>query len=155
MNKAVVVLAVLMFGSLMIVGCASVSKAPESVSAEAKDFAPLADKGIVFLYREGRALGAALQYQVKVNGVDAGGTGPGTFFRWELKPGTYTLLSTTTESSATIQVKVEAGKLYFYEQMSRIGLMQGGRIQIEQVDEGNGKAAVSGLSLLVSAYVPE
>jgi hypothetical protein len=109
----------------------------------------------VFLYREGRAVGAAVQYQVKVNGVDAGGTGPGTFFRWDLKPDTYTLASSTTESSATVQVEVEAGKLYFFEQVSRLGLKEGGRIFINPVDESTGKKAVGDLQLLVSAYVPE
>jgi hypothetical protein len=86
----------------LLTGCASVSKAPENASEKAKEFSVPKDRGSVFLYRKGRAVGAALQYMVKVNGIDAGGTGPGTFFRWDLKPGTYTLLSSSTESSATV-----------------------------------------------------
>lgn len=145
----------LVLGSLLALGCASVSTAPEGASTDAKNFTAPDDRGSVFLYRQGRAVGAALQYQVKVNGMDAGGTGPGTFFRWDLKPGSYTLASSTTESSATVQVEVEAGKLYFYEQVGRLGLKEGGRIFINAVDESTGKQAVSGLQLLVSAYVPE
>jgi hypothetical protein len=139
----------------VLAGCASVSKAPDKASEKAKEFSVPKDRGSVFLYRKGSAIGAALQYMVKVNGIDAGGTGPGTFFRWDLKPGTYTALSSSTESSATVQVTVEAGKMYFFEQIGRLGLTQGGRISINEVDEETGMDAVSGLKLLVSAYVPE
>ena len=72
--------------------CASTSKAPESKSNEAKSFEAPDDKGTVFLYRTGRAVGAAGQLSVRVNSTAAGGTGPGTFFKWDLKPGTYTFL---------------------------------------------------------------
>lgn len=145
----------IILASTLIVGCASVSKAPERSSDEAKKFDSLEDKGVVYLYRTGRMVGAALQYMVKINGRDAGGTGPGTFFRWELKPGTYSISSSTNESSATVQVDVEAGKLYFFNQTGRLGLTQGGRVTIERVDEGTGKKDVSGLKLLVSSYIPE
>ena len=47
--------------------CASTSKAPESNSNEAKSFVAPDSKGSVFLYRTGRALGAAGQLMVKVN----------------------------------------------------------------------------------------
>ena len=145
----------LVLGTVLFLGCASISKSPESASLDAKTFAPPEDRGSVFLYREGRAVGAAVQYQVKVNGMDAGGTGSGTFFRWDLKPGTYALASSTTESSAAVQVEVEVGKLYFFKQMSLLGLKDGGRIFINPVDEPTGKMAVSELQLLVSAYLPE
>jgi len=56
--------------------CASTSKATESKSTEAKTFEAPSDRGAVFLYRTGRAVGAAGQLSVKVNSLDAGGTGP-------------------------------------------------------------------------------
>ena len=58
-------------------------------------------------YRTGRAVGAAGQLKVLVNSKDAGGTGPGTFFRWDLLPGTYTFASSTGESSAVVQLEVK------------------------------------------------
>ena len=91
---------------------------------------------------------------VKVNSLEAGGTGPGTFFRWELKPGTYTFSASTGESSKTVQLQVEAGKLYFIEQNIKIGLSEG-RVQLKEVDEETGKKGVKGKKMLVSAYVPE
>lgn len=141
--------------AVLLTGCASVSKAPEQSSAEAKRFEVPEGKGVVYLYRTGRMVGAALQYMVKVNGIDAGGTGPGTFFRWELSPGAYSISSSTNESSATVQVEVEAGQLYFFNQTGRLGLTQGGRVTIERVDEETGKKDVGGLRLLVSSYIPK
>ena len=137
------------------IGCAKVSKAPEDQNDTAKLFSKIDDRAVVYLYRTGRMVGAGLQYMVKINGIDAGGTGPGTFFRWELKPGSYTISSSTNESSATVQVNGEPGKLYFYKQTARLGLTQGGRISIEAVDEETAKKDIQGLKLLVSSYIPE
>lgn len=134
--------------------CASTSKAPESKSVEAKTFEAPSDRGTVFLYRTGRAVGAAGQLMVQVNSVNAGGTGPGTFFRWDLKPGSYTFSSSTGESSAVVQVDVKAGEIYFIRQDARLGL-DSGRVTLREVDDRKGKNEVKNLKLLVSAYVPE
>ena len=86
--------------------------------------------------------------------LDAGGTGPGTFFRWDLKPGTYTFASSTGESSAVVQLEVKAGQLYFIRQDARMGI-ESGRVTIKEVDEKQGKSEVGSCKLLVSAYVPD
>ena len=143
---------ILMTGFLMT-GCASTSKAPEEKSQAAKSFESPENKGTVFLYRTGRAVGAAGQLSVKVNGLDAGGTGPGTFFRWDLTPGVYTFLSSTTESSATVQLDVKAGQTYFIRQDARMGI-QSGRVTMIEVDPEKGKSEVKECKLLVSSYVP-
>ena len=134
--------------------CASTSKAPESKSNEAKTYEAPADKGTVFLYRTGRAVGAAGQLSVKVNSIDAGGTGPGTFFRWDFKPGTYTFSSSTGESSAVIQLDVKAGQLYFVRQDARLGIDKG-RVSMKEVDLKKGQNEVGNCKLLVSSYIPE
>lgn len=131
--------------------CASTSKAPESKSEEAKKFDAPAGKGVVYLYRPGRAYGAAIQTQIKVNGRDAGGTGPGTFFRWELEPGTYTFSCFTPESSAVIELDVKAGKQYFLRQDIRMGISTG-RVTLNEVDEATGQEAVKNFKLLQSTY---
>jgi len=118
-------------------GCASTSKAPESISNEAKAFEAPADKGTVFLYRTGRAVGAAGQLSVKVNSIDAGGTGPGTFFKWDLEPGTYTFSSSTGESSAVIQLDVKEQQVYFIRQDARLGVSSG-RVTMKEVDSKKG-----------------
>lgn len=137
-----------------IVSCANVSTAPEEQSAVAKEFQAPEAKGTVYLYRTGRAVGAAGQLSVQVNGKYAGGTGAGTFFKWDLNPGTYTFLSSTAESSATVQIEVEAGQVYFIRQDARIGI-SAGRVTMKQVDSGQGIREVKNCRLLVSAYLPD
>ena len=137
--------------SLMTISCASTSKATEDKSTAAKQFEKNPEKGVVYVYRPGRAVGAAAQSQIRINGIDAGGTGPGTFFRWELSPGTYAFSAFTTESSAIIEIEVEANEHYFIRQDERIGLASG-RVTMVVQDEATGMAGVNSCKLLVSAY---
>ena len=152
--KSTLFLIVIAIATLTTTGCASTSKASESKNSEALTFEAPADRGSVFLYRTGRMVGAAGQLQVRVNSQAAGGTGPGTFFRWDLKPGTYTLSSSTGESSAVVQIEVKAGELYFVRQDARMGI-ESGRVTMKEVDDEQGKSEVSNCKLLVSSYVPE
>ena len=145
---------IILMTGFLLAGCASTSKAPSEKSEAAKSFESPENRGTVFLYRTGRAVGAAGQLSVKVNGLDAGGTGPGTFFRWDLNPGIYTFLSSTTESSATVQLDVKAGQTYFIRQDARLGI-QSGRVTMIEVDPEKGKSEVKDCKLLVSSYVPQ
>ncbi len=144
----------LFISSSFIIGCASVSKAPTEKSDAAKSFEAPSDRGTVYLYRTGRAVGAAGQLSVNINGQDAGGTGPGSFFKWDLKPGGYTFSSSTSESSATQQIDVKAGEVYFIRQDARLGVGSG-RVTMKIVDDKKGRDEVKGCKLLVSSYIPE
>lgn len=139
---------------LFLTACASTSKAPVTMSNDAKSFEAPADRGTVYLYRTGRVVGAAGQLSVKVNGIDAGGTGPGTFFRWDLKPGTYTFLSSTGEASAIVQLEVKTGEVYYLRQDARMGI-DTGRVTLKEVADSKGRKEVEGCKLLVSSYIPE
>ena len=154
MNRKLFLVSLVVLVLLGLAGCAKTSKAPTESSDAAKGFEAVDDKGVVYLYRRGRAVGAAMATQIQINGQDAGGTGPGTFFRWELKPGTYVFSAKTDESSAAVEVEVAAGKLYFVENNQRIGLSSG-RVSLDLRDESKGISAVQGLKLLVSTYIPE
>lgn len=136
------------------IACANVSKAPEQQSSEAKAFQAPDNKGAVYLYRTGRAVGAAGQLLVKVNGIDAGGTGPGSFFKWDLNPGVYSFMSSTAESSVTVQLDIKAGQVYFVRQDARLGL-NAGRVTMKEVDSSQGMKEVNNCKLLVSSYIPD
>lgn len=138
----------------LLAQCAATSTATSEENATALGFEVPEGKGVVYLFRPGRAVGAGVQIPVKVNGVDAGGTGPGTYFRWELLPGTYTFWSQTSEASATVRVDLAEGQTVFVEQNPRIGL-DSGRVTMKVVSEAAGKRAVQSSKLLVSAYLPE
>ena len=64
----VLIVLTIAFALGVISGCASTSKASDEKSTAAKDFVAPADKGVVYLYRRNRALGAGVQYQVKIDG---------------------------------------------------------------------------------------
>ena len=151
MRKYYLLISLALFAIIMANSCASTSKATEASTAEAKKFEKHPEKGVVYLYRPGRAVGAAASTQIKINGIDAGGTGPGTFFRWELNPDTYAFSAFTTESSTVIELDVKAGEHYFIRQDERLGLSSGRVTMVEQ-DEATGKAGVKNCKLLVSAY---
>jgi hypothetical protein len=155
MNVRRTLATVLLFGmAATLTGCATTSTVSVEESEAAKSFEAPADRGTVFLYRSGRAVGAAGSIEVRVNGQTAGGTGPGTFFRWDLEPGTYTFYSITGEASATVSLSVEAGSIYFIRQDARMGLNEG-RVTMKEVDAATGKDAIQSMKMLVSAYVPE
>lgn len=151
MKKVFVPLSMALLSMMITFSCASTSKATEDKSDAAKSFEKVADKGVVYLYRPGRFVGAAASSQIKINGTDAGGTGPGTFFRWELTPGTYAFSAFTKESSKVIEVDVIAGEHYFIRQDERMGLSSG-RVTMVLEDEATGISGVNSCKLLVSAF---
>jgi len=148
--KAIIYLSIALMLPLFI-ACAGTSKAAQEKSDEAKEFAKHEDKAIVYLYRPGRAIGAAGQTQIKVNGLDAGGTGPGTFFRWELTPGEYVFSCFTSESSAVVELDVKANEHYFLRQDTRLGLGDG-RVTLKEENEATGEKGVASSKLLISTY---
>jgi hypothetical protein len=136
---------------LFIVGCASTSNASDEASNKAKQFNKVSDKGVVYIYRPNRLFAAALSTKIKINGLDAGGTGPGTFFRWELKPDRYSFAAFSQESSAVIQLDVKVNHHYFIRQDERLGL-NGNRPTLTEINEDSAIKEMQKLKLLISAY---
>ncbi|MBK3516022.1 DUF2846 domain-containing protein [Carboxylicivirga marina] len=135
----------------LLIGCASTSKAPVESSETAKKFEKNPEKAVVYVYRTGRVVGAAGQIQVKIDGIEAGGTGPGTFFRWELKPGTYSFMSSTAESSKVVELNLKAGEHYFLRQDARVGISSG-RVTLVEKDEKTGMNEMGDCQLIVSTF---
>ena len=125
----------------------------EPTIAQSESFEKDPDKGIVYLYRPGKAVGALLKTQIKVNGQEAGGTSNNSYFKWELEPGRYTFSCYTKESSPVIEVQVEANQHYFIRQDEKLGLTEGGRVTLKLEDEKKGMKSVKKCKKkLVSIY---
>ena len=154
MKNAFFSLIFISIGLVVATSCASTAGASSEKSEAAKEFQKVADKGVVYLYRPARAVGAVITTNIRINGQNAGATGPGSFFRWELKPGTYVFSAQTPESSAAVEIDVEAGEHYFVMQSEHMGL-NSSRVSMKEVDEKTGMNEVSKKKLLVSTYVPE
>jgi len=116
------------------------------------DTIQIPQKGTVYLYRVGRAVGAVLKIQVKVNGRDAGGIGNNNYFEWELESGVYTFSAFTKESSPIVEIDVKPGEKYYLRLDQRVGLTQGGRVTLKQVDASKGAKEMKKAKKLVSSY---
>lgn len=107
---------------MFIVRCASTSNVFDEARNKSNQFNRVSHTGVVYIYGPNRLFVVALSTNIKINGLDAGGTGPGTFFRWELKPDRYSFAAFSQESSAVIQLDVKANQHYFIRQDERLGL---------------------------------
>lgn len=109
------------------------------------------DKGTVYLYRTGIAVGAAMQTQIKINGQDSEGIGSSTFFNWDLDPGTYVFSCSAPESSVDVEVDVKVYEFYFLRQNNRI-LLSDGKVTLIEVDTSKGNQEVKRCKLFVSIF---
>ena len=116
------------------------------------DTIQIPQKGTVYLYRTGRAVGAVVKTQVKVNGRDAGGIGNNSYFEWELTPGVYTFSCYTKESNPIIEIDVKANEKYYIRQDQRMGLTNDGRVTLKQVDDSKATKEMKKAKKLVSSY---
>jgi len=67
-------------------------------------------------------------------------TYPGTYYRWEVAPGTHRIAGYASDSG-NISVNVEAGRIYFVQQWVAFGML-GPRSRFSQVSPDQGRAAV-------------
>lgn len=110
-------------------------------------------KGTVYMYRIGKAVGAVIKSQVKINGKEAGALGNKSFFEWELEPGKYIFTSYTKESNPVIEIDVKPNQKYYIRQDKRIGLTNDGRVTLKLVNEATGASEVGKLRKVISNYV--
>lgn len=145
MSKSLLVSSALL--SLLVAGCASVPMESTQNSDQAKKFnAPTAGYAGLYIYRSG-SYGGALKKDVFVDGKCIGETAPNIFFYEEVKGDTEHKLATESEFSANeLVLQTQAGKNYFVRQYIKMGVFVGGA-NLEQVNEENGKAEITKLSL--------
>jgi hypothetical protein len=137
--------AAMLVAAMGMTGCASVPMAARSDDAAAKQFAPVADKATVYIYRD-EIMGSAIKMPLLVDGISIGDTGPKTYLEVALPPGTHSVTS-KTEKDVTISLDVQAGKTYFIWQEVKMGMWVA-RSQLHIVDEAKGKKGVLDCSMV-------
>lgn len=145
-NKIKILL--LLISISVVSGCASIKKAPVEMDAKAKQFMTVPDKAAVYVYRN-ETFGAALSMPVTVDGQLAGNTGPESFFRFELAPGSHTITSQGDGSELTVQT--EAGKIYYVWQEVKMGMWSGGS-KLQLVDDKTGMKGVNECTMIQSRF---
>ena len=130
---------------MLATACASIKAAPESQDQEAKNFNPVPNKGVIYIFRD-EDFGSALHKEVKLNGKTLGETGPKSFFRVVVTPGKC-VIDSNGESKRTLTVK--AGDVYYVWQEIKMGLFSGSS-QLETVPATRGRQGVIDSKLIQS-----
>lgn len=113
---------------------------------EAKQFLPVPDKAVLYIYRN-QFIGSAWQIPITVNGELIGNTGGFTFFRKTLSPGEH-IVESWAENPTQITLNLEAGKIYYIRHKTRTGMTEI-RAELHLVDEATGQAGVKQSRLLL------
>ncbi len=128
MNK-LNLLAIVIYSSLLV-GCATVPMASDSLDTDAKRFTPEPNKGSIYVNRGGGIAGSALLLQAILDGRIVGSLAPNTFLSLSVPPGEHTIAVTVYNNiqqqkvAVDIQqqnVMVETGKNYFFEVSASMG----------------------------------
>lgn len=112
----VVRIVAMMLVVVMVGGCAT--SGPKFSQAAVK--AASADMGRIYFYRTAQ-LGAAVQPEVKLNGVVVGRAVPNGWFYVDRKPGTYEI-TTTTEIQHKLTLALNQGQVRYVQLSVGIGL---------------------------------
>jgi hypothetical protein len=135
----------LCFGLIgVIAACASIQLAGASTESEAKSFRVDASRGRIYVVRPGKLFGhgAGVALPVVVDGATVGANANATFVYVDVAPGLHRVSSQTIESFASVEIEVEAGRVYFVAQRSRAGLISP-RVGLALVEPSSGMRLVS------------
>jgi Protein of unknown function (DUF2846) len=130
--------------ALLLGGCATGPK----YSAVASSFPALApSKGRIYFYRPS-ALGAAVQPDIKLNGVKVGTAKPSGFYFVDREPGNYEV-SAATETEKKLTFVLEPGQIRYVRLRMQMGILVG-RVIPELVDGQEAVRELEGLSYIES-----
>ena len=102
-----------------------------------------ADKALVVFYRIKSMKGGAISFNVKHGEAAIGTLASGTMFYRYVDPGQHTFWSQVI-SQDSVTIDAEAGKTYYIEGVSRIGLVVS-RPQLIRVEESQARAAIANI----------
>jgi hypothetical protein len=125
--------------ALLLAGCAEVP--PNAEDIQAKRFEPVADKAVIYIVRD--HVGTDVDQMLRLGDAETISTYTGRYYRWEVAPGTHRIAG-MMESTASITLNAEAGKIYFV----RHGVVgsDGAGVQwtfLQRVDERAGRAIIA------------
>jgi hypothetical protein len=132
------------FIALLLVGC--VQLPPTPLDLQAKKFAAVPGQAVIYLVRDLPDF-SDLQAQVNLGGKLGLRTYPGTYYRWEVQPGTHQI-DTGFYDTGRLTLEVRAGGIYFVQQRV-LSIMGNPSSTFELVGETAGRAAVTRAVLLV------
>ena len=132
---------------MAIAACAQISPSPEQTRA-AQKMEAVPGKSVVYIVQDSfpdHNAGLILDDGTQIR------TWPGTFYRWVTIPGARTIRSSAGSLSASINLQVEAGKIYFVRHSLR-GIRGGATsARLHKVDDRTGRRLVTTGTLCCAA----
>jgi hypothetical protein len=127
----------------LVSACVQMPLTPQDI--EAKKFAPVPDKAVIYIVRP--RVDSNVQGPIAIPGGMIS-TYKGTYYRWEGAPGTQRIEGAGA-STAAVTLQTEAGKIYFVEH-TVFGALREGLLSmsLRRIDEGRGRKMVSEAILL-------
>lgn len=122
--------------TMALAGCQQLPLTPEDI--QARKFEAVPDKAVIYLVRDSPDF-SSIQSQISVGDKLLLKTYPGTYYRWEVPPGTHRIAG-YAEDSGTISVQVDRGRIYFVQQ--RVSGLRVPSSMFAVVGEPQGRAAV-------------
>jgi len=121
---------------LVLAGCQQIPLTPEDI--QARKFEPVPDKAVIYVVRDNPDF-SGIQAQIDLDNNVKLMTYEGTYYRWEVAPGTHKVQGFGGDMGS-ISVQTERGKIYFVQ------VRVAGRFQAESsfqvVTDAEGRAAV-------------
>ncbi len=142
-----VIVGLLVFAAYVFITSAKKTpKASQGKDREAKKFIPVADKGIVYIFRD-QFIGMAKAFPVILSGVPTGHVKGKTFLRIELPAGRY-MLSGDKACKEETSFSVGNGQQLFIEQEMVAGMLKGGYAFHVLGDDAKIRARITNCRLL-------
>jgi hypothetical protein len=133
---------------LTLAGCQQLPLTPEDI--QARKFEVVPDKAVIYLLRDDPDF-SDTEARVDFGNNLSLRTYPGTYFRWEVAPGTHQLMSFGGDTGR-IRVQAERGKVYFVQQRVA-GMRFSPESTFELISEAQARAVVA-RSVLVKPARP-
>ncbi|HPA21219.1 MAG TPA: DUF2846 domain-containing protein [Verrucomicrobiae bacterium] len=129
----------------VLTGCTTVPHMNQSEDAAAKTFRTKPDVANLYIFRERSIVGAAVGWEIALDGRTLGVLTSGTFVFREIPPGRHVL----SRMSDIGEFHFEAGQNYFIHFAPTISWTG---TKFQQISEEAGRAAIRNLSRVISAY---
>ncbi len=133
---------------LTLAGCQQLPLTPEDI--QARKFEAVPDKAVIYLLRDDPDF-SGTEARVDLGDNVNLRTYPGTYYRWEVPPGTHRIMSFGGDTGQ-IRVQAERGKVYFVQQRVA-GMRLAPESTFELISESQARAVVS-RSVLVKPAGP-
>ena len=129
---------------LFIVGCSAVGRMPLEVDNMVREMRPPDGKALVYILRP-TSFGGIVRMEVTSNGNYIGATGGGRYIYAILEPGNNTFIS-KAENKSELKIVLEAGKIYYFEQKLKMGILMA-RNELIRLDDAEGREKLLKCSL--------